>query len=96
MCDIILYEHKDTVWKSRQIKEREERNMTKNTETSNCLTLRVEECADLLGICRSAAYNLVRQAESSKGKPFQVIRIGNSLLISRKSFQEFLETNGLM
>nr|WP_296457651.1 helix-turn-helix domain-containing protein [uncultured Acetatifactor sp.] len=66
------------------------------TKKQDRLTLRVEECADLLGICRSAAYNLVRQAESSKGKPFQVIRIGNSLLISKKSFQEFLETNGLM
>ena len=53
------------------------------TKKQDRLTLRVEECADLLGICRSAAYNLVRQAESSKGKPFQVIRIGNSLLISR-------------
>ena len=52
------------------------------TKKQDRLTLRVEECADLLGICRSAAYNLVRQAESSKGKPFQVIRIGNSLLIS--------------
>ena len=42
------------------------------TKKQDRLTLRVEECADLLGICRSAAYNLVRQAESSKGKPFKL------------------------
>ena len=42
------------------------------TKKQDRLTLRVEECADLLHIYRSVAYNLARQAESSKGKPFKL------------------------
>lgn len=60
-----------------------------------CRTLRVEDCAAVLGIGRSAAYTLVRNAESNGGTPFRVMRVGTSLLISKKSFDEYLNTNGL-
>lgn len=60
----------------------------------NCLTLTVDESSEILGIGRSAAYALARQAEIS-GVPFRVIRIGGRLLISKKSFYDYLEANGL-
>ena len=59
------------------------------------LTLRVDECASILGIGRSAAYALVRNAEATGGNPFRVMRIGTSLLVSKKSFAAYLEANGL-
>ena len=64
--------------------------------TGSCtrLTLTVEECAKYLGIGRSACYALARNAEEN-GSPFKVIRIGGRLLISRKSFDTYLEENGL-
>jgi len=58
-------------------------------------TIRVEDCADILGIGRSAAYNLVRCAEAADGYPFKVMRVGTSLLISKKSFDDYLHANGL-
>lgn len=58
------------------------------------LTLTVEECAEYLGIGRSACYALARQAEVN-GAPFKVIRIGGRLLVSRKSFDDYLKANGL-
>jgi len=60
-----------------------------------CRTLRVDDAAAALGIGRSSAYALVREAETGKNNLFKVIRLGNSLLISRKSFEEYLEANGL-
>lgn len=63
--------------------------------TPECRTLRVEDCAAVLGIGRSAAYTLVRSAESNGGTPFRVMRVGTSLLISKKSFDEYLNANGL-
>lgn len=65
------------------------------TRTHDCRTIRAEDCAALLGIGRSAAYALVRNAYASGGDPFSVVRIGKSLLVSRKSFSIFLENNGL-
>lgn len=59
-----------------------------------CRTLRVAECAEILGIGRSSAYELARQAEK-EGGPFVVVRVGTSLLISKKSFDAFLDANGL-
>ena len=66
-----------------------------NNKKIECRTLRVEECASILGIGRSAAYALVRNAEATGGNPFRVLRVGTSLLISRKSFDAYLEANGL-
>jgi len=61
----------------------------------DCRTLRVDECASILGIGRSAAYSLVRDAEATNGTPFKVLRLGNTILVSAKSFFEFLDSNGL-
>jgi len=58
-----------------------------------CRTLRVEECAEILGIGRSSAYNLVRSAETT-GQPFIVKRLSNSFLISKKSFYDYLDVSG--
>lgn len=60
-----------------------------------CRTLRVDDCASILGIGRSAAYSLVREAETTEGTPFKVMRVGTSLLISKKSFDAYLDANGL-
>lgn len=65
-----------------------------NNSQTMCRTLTVEECAKYLGIGRSACYALARQAEV-KGVPFRVIRIGGRLLVSRKSFDDYLKANGL-
>lgn len=48
-------------------------------------TYRVEEIAQILGIGRSTAYNLVKTG------CFKVVRIGSSIRISRKSFDEWLD-----
>lgn len=59
-----------------------------------CRTLRVEDVQTILGLGRSQAYAMVRNAEVV-GQPFSVVRIGNRLLVSKKSFDEFLEANGI-
>lgn len=48
-------------------------------------TYRVDDVARILGIGRSSAYNLVKEGH------FKVVRIGSSIRISRKSFDEWLE-----
>ena len=48
-------------------------------------TYRVEDIARILGIGRSSAYNLVKPGH------FRTIRIGSSIRISSKSFDEWLE-----
>ena len=65
-----------------------------NQQTIGRLTLTIEECAECLGIGRSACYALARQAELS-GVPFHVLRIGGRLLVSKKSFLGYLESNHL-
>ena len=60
-----------------------------------CKTLRVEEIATILDIGRSAAYLLAREAESTS-HPFKVLRLGNTIRISKKSFDEYLTDNGLL
>ena len=65
-----------------------------NQQINGRLTLTVEECAKFLGIGRSASYTLARHAEEN-GSPFKVIRIGGRLLVSRKSFNDYLKANGL-
>lgn len=60
-----------------------------------CRTLHVEDIQNILGIGRSQAYMMVRNASADDDAPFKVMRLGNRLLISKKSFDEYLEANGL-
>ncbi len=48
-------------------------------------TYTVDEIQDILGICRTAAYNLVKQ------NLFHCVRIGGRIRISKKSFDEWLD-----
>lgn len=52
-------------------------------------TYRVEEIAVMLGIGRSSAYNLVREGH------FKTVRIGTSIRVSKKSFDEWLDQRNL-
>ena len=54
-----------------------------------CLTLRVEDCANILGISMSSAYALVEQAFTNHA-PFKVLRIGKSYRILEDSFFEYV------
>jgi len=49
-------------------------------------TYTVEELAGILGIGRSSAYELVRQGH------FKIVRIGTAIRISKKSFDEWLDS----
>lgn len=53
------------------------------------MTYRVEDIARILDIGRSSAYNLVRQG------CFKTVRIGAAIRISRKSFDEWLESQNV-
>ena len=59
--------------------------LTENVPCTSAKTYRVEDIARILGIGRSPAYNLVKAGH------FRTIRIGSSIRISRKSFDEWLE-----
>lgn len=59
-----------------------------------CRTMRVDECAAILGIGRSAMYQLARKA-CDTGIPFRVVHLGGNYLVSRKSFNAFCADNGL-
>ena len=48
-------------------------------------TYRVEEIAKILGIGRSAAYQLVKEGQ------FNTVRIGSSIRVSRRSFDAWLD-----
>ena len=48
-------------------------------------TYTVDESQDILGISRTSAYNLVKK------KAFRSVRIGGSIRISKKSFDEWLD-----
>ena len=60
-----------------------------------CRTLRPADVATALGVSRTAAYTLVRRAEKAGGDPFKVMRLGNTILVSKKSFNEYLDAQGL-
>ena len=49
-------------------------------------TYTVEEVAQILGIGRTSAYLLV------KGGHFKIVRIGNDIRISKRSFDEWLDS----
>ena len=49
-------------------------------------TYTVEQIAAMLNIGRTTAYQLVKQEE------FRIVRIGNAIRVSKKSFDEWLES----
>lgn len=49
-------------------------------------TYTVEQIAAMLNIGRTTAYQLVKQKE------FRIVRIGNVIRVSRKSFDEWLKS----
>jgi excisionase family DNA binding protein len=49
-------------------------------------TYQVEEIAELLGIGRSSAYELVKQGL------FRTVKIGTAIRISKKSFDDWLDS----
>lgn len=57
---------------------------TKAESTQESRTYTVEDIAKILNIGRTSAYNLVKEGH------FRVVRIGNTLKISQKSFDESL------
>ena len=57
-------------------------------------TYSVDDLGAILGIGRSSAYILARRAEATKD-PFIAIRIGNTIRISKRSLEEYLESVGL-
>ena len=60
---------------------------TKTESAQESRTYTVEDIAKILNIGRTSAYNLVKEGY------FRVVRIGNTLKISQKSFDESL--NGM-
>ena len=48
-------------------------------------TYKVEDIAEMLNIGRSSAYALVKEGH------FKVVRVGNAIRISKKSFDEWLD-----
>lgn len=48
-------------------------------------TYKVEEIAGILNIGRTSAYNLVKEGH------FKMVRIGNAIRVSKKSFDEWLD-----
>lgn len=53
-------------------------------------TYTVEQIAAMLNIGRTTAYQLVKQEE------FRIVRIGNAIRVSKKSFDEWLESLGIV
>ena len=58
---------------------------TEKISKQNSRTYTVDEIAAMLGISRSSAYKLVKQDD------FSVVRIGNSIRVSKKSFDAWLD-----
>lgn len=55
-------------------------------ELTDKRTYTVEEIAHILGIGRTSAYILVKEGH------FKIVRIGNAIRISKRSFDEWLDT----
>lgn len=62
---------------------------TSQADPSVAKTYQVEDIAKILDIGRSSAYNLVREGH------FKTVRIGTAIRISRKSFDEWLESQAI-
>lgn len=61
-------------------------NNAQNTDAPARRTYRVEEIALILEIGRSSAYELVKQGH------FKIVRIGTAIRISKKSFDDWLDS----
>ena len=59
------------------------------TTSSDRRTYTVEEVAEILGIGRTSAYGLVKEGH------FKIVRIGNAIRVSKKSFDEWLDSLSL-
>ena len=57
-----------------------------NINTSNKKTYTVSEIAEMLCIGRNAAYTLMKEEQ------FKIVRIGTTIRVSKKSFDEWLDT----
>ena len=69
---------------------REDHFMSTNEKgTPQSRTYTVNDIAAILGIGRASAYKLANSGA------FKTIRIGNMIRISRKSFEDWLKTEGL-
>lgn len=53
--------------------------------TPELRTYKVEDIAEMLNIGRTSAYALVKEGH------FKVVRVGNAIRISKKSFDEWLD-----
>ena len=60
-------------------------NGTKN-ETPERRTYTVDDIAQILGIGRTSTYILVKEGH------FKIVRIGNAIRISKRSFDEWLDS----
>ena len=73
--------------------QREDNRMSTNTpnekRTPQSRTYTVNDIAAILGIGRATAYKLANSGS------FKTIRIGNMIRISRKSFEDWLNRQGL-
>lgn len=58
--------------------------MNNQKTQENKMTYTVMEIAEMLGIGRSSAYNLVKENH------FKVVKIGASIRVSKKSFDDWL------
>lgn len=56
-----------------------------HTSAADQRTYKVEDIAKILCISRTSAYNLVKEGH------FKIVRIGNAIRVSRKSFDEWLD-----
>jgi excisionase family DNA binding protein len=61
------------------------KSINQNEAVNQPRTYRVEEIAEILEIGRTSAYNLIKEEK------FKVVRIGNAIRISRKSFDAWLD-----
>ena len=55
-------------------------------ETTERRTYTVDDIAQILGIGRTSAYILVKEGH------FKIVRIGNAIRISKRSFDEWLDS----
>lgn len=83
LCDKIYLEHRSIVLYGRS------EIMDNKTMLENKKTYTVAEIANMLGIGRTSAYNLVKENH------FKVVKIGASIRISKKSFDDWLNNLNL-
>lgn len=64
------------------------KSISQDKEEVQPRTYQVEEIAAILEIGRTSAYNLIKEEK------FKVVRIGNAIRVSRKSFDAWLDGLG--